>query len=47
MASRTSNQALSKGLDAGTYCTYELLVESTERFAIKKYLLIIGKKKNM
>ena len=30
------------------YCrTYEGHLESKERFAIKKYLLIIGKKKNM
>ena len=28
-------------------CTYEGHLESKERFAIKKYLLIIGKKKNM
>ena len=27
--------------------TYEGHLESKERFAIKKYLLIIGKKKNM
>ena len=29
------------------YRTYEGHLESKERFAIKKYLLIIGKKKNM
>jgi len=28
-------------------CNYEGHLESKERFAIKKYLLIIGKKKNM
>jgi len=28
-------------------CKYEGHLESKERFAIKKYLLIIGKKKNM
>jgi len=28
-------------------CTYEGHLESKERFAIKKYLLIIGKKKNL
>ena len=28
-------------------CMYEGHLESKERFAIKKYLLIIGKKKNM
>jgi hypothetical protein len=28
-------------------CIYEGHLESKERFAIKKYLLIIGKKKNM
>jgi hypothetical protein len=31
----------------GTRQTYEGHLESKERFAIKKYLLIIGKKKNM
>ena len=29
------------------YMNYEGHLESKERFAIKKYLLIIGKKKNM
>jgi len=29
------------------YCNYEEHLERKERFAIKKYLLIIGKKKNM
>ena len=31
----------------GPLCIYEGHLESKERFAIKKYLLIIGKKKNM
>ena len=31
----------------GRGCIYEGHLESKERFAIKKYLLIIGKKKNM
>jgi len=30
-----------------TSITYEGQLESKERFAVKKYLLIIGKKKNM
>ena len=30
-----------------TYATYEGHLESKERFAIQRYLLIIGKKKNM
>ena len=35
-------------IDVGIwYYTYEGHLESKERFAIKKYLLIIGKKKNM
>ena len=31
----------------GRKCMYEGHLQSKERFAIKKYLLIIGKKKNM
>ena len=34
-------------LNFSTPCIYEGHLESKERFAIKKYLLIIGKKKNM
>ena len=33
--------------NAEHHTNYEGLLESKERFAIKKYLLIIGKKKNM
>ena len=33
--------------NAGLLLEYEGHLESKERFAIKKYLLIIGKKKNM
>ena len=35
------------GLNAGRYKSYEGHLESKERFAIQRYLLIIGKKKNM
>ena len=34
-------------IDVKLYVVYEGHLESKERFAIKKYLLIIGKKKNM
>jgi len=36
-----------KNTSCEDFHTYEGHLESTERFAIKKYLLIIGKKKNM
>ena len=38
---------LEDGNNVETYKSYEGHLESKERFAIKKYLLIIGKKKNM
>jgi hypothetical protein len=43
------NSGKTYGIEDKNACrvTYEEHLESKERFAIKKYLLIIGKKKNM
>ena len=44
---RPQTHALDRGTTATGDSKYEGHLESKERFAIKKYLLIIGKKKNM
>ena len=41
------NKPYTKKGEINVQYTYEGHLESKERFAIKKYLLIIGKKKNM